>query len=326
MNISNILKMLKQKLYNRDVAIFLIFLLLALFVWFLNKLSHDYLYTTSYPIELYSTKDRQIIFDEKESVLTIQQRMDGFSIMKSKVSRTPTIRIDLTPDRYYKVQSTPNTYFTLTKNFTDIVDRQLGDDRQLVTINPDTLFFTIGVLAKKKVPVHHQLNVTTQKEYMLKDAVILSPDSITIAGSQEAIDGVSYVMGNPRSLVNLNEPVQGNFDLVPIKGIHFSENQIYYSADIIRYTEGYLKTTVKVLGLPSDINITLLPSEVELRYRASLSDFPSIDTSRFIASVNYKDISDGDDRTLSVQITQQPDKILSIHITPPFVEYIIRKN
>jgi hypothetical protein len=300
--------------------------MLALFVWFLNKLSHDYLYTIQYPVELYSSRERQIMFDEKDSKLTIQQRMDGFSILKSKVIKTPVLRIDLGSDRYYKVRSTPNTHYILTKNFSDVLDGQLGDDKQLVAIAPDTLFFTVGVLANKKVPVRHQLNITTEIEYMLNDGIVLIPDSITISGSQSAIDEVEYVVGNPHTLVNLTESVEGNFTLLPLKGIYFSDNQIRYRANIIRYTEGHFKTSLKVDNLPANVNITLLPSEVEVRYRVALADYSSVDTSRFVASVSYEDITDSNDRTLPVQITHKPKEVISVHVSPTFVEYIIRKN
>jgi hypothetical protein len=299
---------------------------LALFVWFLNKLSHDYLYAIEYPVEPYSSKNKEITFDEKDAVLTIQQRMDGFSILKSKASRTPTIRIDLSSDRYQKVSSTPNTYYILTRNYTDMVDRQIGDDRQLVTINPDTLFFDVGILAQKKVPVQHQLSITTEKEYMLKDSVTLIPDSITISGMQAAIDGIAYVVGTPQSLVNLTSSVEGSFSILPIRNIHFSSEQIQYQANVIRYTEGIIKTAIEVKDLPAKTTITLLPSEVELRYRAAISDFSSIDTAQFSASVSYKDISDNDDRTLAVKVTRKPKEVLTVYVIPPFVEYIIRKN
>lgn len=327
MNLSNILKVLKQKLCNRDVIVFLVFLLLALFVWSLNKLSHDYLYTMEYPVELLSTKNRQLTFNKEDSTLTIQQRMDGFSILKSKAMRPTTILVDLNPDRYYKVASTPNTYYTLTKNFTELIDHQLGDDRYLINISPDTLFFTVGVLAQKKVPVRHQLNVTTEKEYMLKEHIILQPDSIIISGAQATINDVSYVIGNPLTLVNLSKSVEGSFDLLPIQGVHFSANQVRYSAEVVRYTEGILKIPIRVESLPSNISITLLPGEVELKYRVALADYPSIDTSQFVASVSYEAITtDNNSRTLAVQLTSKPKEVLSIQINPPFVEYIIRKN
>ncbi len=212
------------------------------------------------------------------------------------------------------------------EDFTDVVDRQLGDDRQLSSINPDTLFFDIGTLAQKKVPVHHQLNITTEKEYMLKDSIALTPDSITISGTQAAIDEVTYVMGAPQTLVNLANPAEGNFSLLPIKSINFSDEQIHYQLNIIRYTEGVIKIPVAVRYLPSDVTITLLPSEVELRYRIAISDFSLVDTAQFTASVSYKDATDNNDRTLAVKVTHKPKEVLSVHLTPPFVEYIIRKK
>lgn len=325
MNLANILRILKQKLYNRDVAVFLIFLFLALFVWFLNKLSHDYLYAINYPVELYS-KSKQITFDEKNAVLTVQQRMDGFAILKSKVSRTPVIRIDLSAEKYQRVPSTPNTYYLLTKSFSDIIGHQIGDDRQLVAIVPDTLFFDIGTLVQKKVPVRHQLNITTEKEYMLKDSIALTPDSITISGSEAAVNGVTHVVGAPKTLLNLANPTEDSFDLLPIKNIHFSSDQIRYRANIIRYTEGIINAAIEVKDLPTEASITLLPNEVELRYRVALSDFSLIDTAQFSTSVSYNDIADNNDRTLPVKVTRKPKEVLSVHITPPFVEYIIRKN
>ena len=326
MDLPNILRLLKQKFYNRDVAVFLVFLLLALFVWFLNKLSHDYFYTIEYPVELYSTQNRQISFNEKDATLTIQQRMDGFSILKSKVTGTPTIRIDLNPDKYYKASSTPNTYYALTKNFAEVVDRQLGDDKQLIAMAPDTLFFTVGVLSEKKVPVHHQLKITTEKEYMLRNSIVLVPDSVIISGSQDAINEISFVKGNPQTLVNLTESVEGAFDVLPIKGVHISNSQIRYIADVTRYTEGIHKTTIRIEKLPSNIAVTLLPNEVEIKYRVAIADFPSVDTSQLVASVSYEDMADSEDRTLAVQLARKPKEVLSVQIIPPFVEYIIRKN
>jgi YbbR domain-containing protein len=195
-----------------------------------------------------------------------------------------------------------------------------------VSITPDTLFFTIGVLAEKKVPVRHQLNLTTEKEYMLKDSIVLSPDSVIVSGTQASIDTISYIAGTPKTLHKLSESVEGSFELLQVKGIHIAEPKIHYYANIIRYTEGYLKSVLQVKDLPPNVSITLLPNEVELRYRAALSDFLSIDTSQFVASVSYKDVSQSNDRTLAVQVSRKPKEALSVYVSPPFVEFIIRKN
>ncbi len=323
------LKQAKHTLYNRKVGVFLAFLLLALIVWFMNKLSYDYVNVVEYPVELYSTKHTRQIFEQTNNTLTVQLKMSGFDILKSRVAKPPVLRIGIDNDRYNKLSNRSNSFYVLSSNLSDAISDQLGDNQKVMSVSPDTLFFKIKRFKEKKVPVAAQLELKIEKEYMLKGAVKLTPDSVVISGDSASLSKITSVSTKPKTIEKVAQPVEGNLELVPLptKNMYVSQTKIGYSADVVRYTEGSIKVPIRIQNLPVGTELMLLPPEVEVKYRAAISDFASINASQLMLAVNYNEIrEDNNDKQLKVYVIQQPKNMLEVTLSNPFVEFIIHKN
>ena len=292
----------------------------------MNKLSYDYTTTLTYPIEIYNPKNKRLQLEQVSATLTVQQKMNGFAIVRNKIYKTPTLHIPVSEEKYGKATPQANLYYVLSKNITDLVSEQLGTEHKVINISPDTIFFQVQTRAQKKVPVRYRLSYTTDKEYMQKGDPTIRPDSITIIGNSVILDTITQVYTSPKNLRTLNESAEGYLELETIKDIYFEESKVRYSIEVVRFTEGIFKSGVQVLNKPPSANITLIPSEVELRYRIPVSRFSAVDSSQFMLTIDYNDLVKSTDRTTKVNVTQQPADVLSVTLFPPFVEFIIRKQ
>lgn len=321
-----LIRVIKRILYWQDLWIFLTFFVISLFVWFLNKLSHEYTTSLRFPFELYGKNNKEQVFQQTDSVLLIQFRMTGFSILKSRISAPPILRLGIDEERYAKISSQRNSYFLLTGTLVDLISAQVGNDSKIVAISPDTIFFRISSLKQKRVPIQSQLNLRLVKEYMLKGDVVLTPDSTTILGERSLLDSIQYVQTVQKELLNVSQPMEGVIDIQPIKDVRVLDSEVKYNAAIVRFTEGTMKLAVQVQHQPNDVSIILLPGEVELRYRAAIEDYAKVDTSQFSLAVDYEDIMSTSDKALRVYVISKPDKVLTVTLYPQFLEFIIQKN
>lgn len=131
--------------FNKDLLVFAFFLLLSFIFWYLNSLRKDIEVELRYPVKYINTPRDRTISSDIPGKLTINLKGPGFSIIKLKLSakRAPLI-IDFSKVTWKRVpeRKTPD-YFIVSNGLLTNFSRQLRSEFQIVTIKPDTLFFTL---------------------------------------------------------------------------------------------------------------------------------------------------------------------------------------
>ncbi len=148
----------KVKLFNRDVAGFIFFLLLSFAFWYLNSLGKEIETGMGYSVELVNPPNNRVISTDTEPRLTLFLKGPGYSILKLKITenKTPVI-IDISKVAYRKVAgSIEPDYFIVTSGLLKSLSVQLNSECEITSIKPDTLFFSfekaISGLDFKKQP------------------------------------------------------------------------------------------------------------------------------------------------------------------------------
>jgi hypothetical protein len=136
---------------NRDVVVFVFFLILSFGLWYINSLGKEMEADIKYPVKYINIPKDRIIDGEAPSRLYFSLKGPGYTVMKLKVSgNKPPVLIDLSKVGYKRIPESKNSdYFIITSGLIRSLTVQLRSGCEIMAIKPDTLFFTLNkVLAK----------------------------------------------------------------------------------------------------------------------------------------------------------------------------------
>jgi hypothetical protein len=133
---------------NRDLAGFAFFLFISFIFWYLNFLGKDTEASVSYPVKYARIPAQRTLISQNTDHMSLNLKGTGYSIIKLKVRGTTNpLSIDLSKANYKRVTgSREMNYFILTSGLSRTLALQLRSDCEVVSIKPDTLFFTLGRL------------------------------------------------------------------------------------------------------------------------------------------------------------------------------------
>jgi hypothetical protein len=134
------------RVFNRDVAVFIFFLLLSFILWYLNSLGKENEAGIKYQIKFTNLPKERIIEEQQPNELNIFLKGPGYSILKLKLSgkKAPLI-INISKVNFKR---TPGgnalDFYIVTSGLAKSLNVQMRSGCEITSIKPDTLFFTFN--------------------------------------------------------------------------------------------------------------------------------------------------------------------------------------
>ena len=314
--------------YDKRLFVFLIFVIIATIFWFLNQLEQEYETNVTLPVRYTNFPEDKILVNDLDKYFDIRVKGFGYKLLEYKISNKflPfVIDVNSITMRMYSRKDYVK-FYALTKNLSDKIEQQLSSELQIITIEPDTLFFDFADRIHKKVPVVSRVKPLPASQYMIKDQILINPDSITISGANPIIDTINQVYTKKVEINDLTQNFQEFVAIQRYDNVDYSEEKVKISIMIEKFTEGNLKVPLKVKNVPDSLILRTFPDEISVSYFVALSDYDKVLPQFFDAEVDYNDININNNK-VKVRVTNWPDYIRSLRFYPQAVEYLIeRKN
>ncbi|MFZ2286158.1 MAG: YbbR-like domain-containing protein [Bacteroidales bacterium] len=194
----------KRKFLNRELPVFAFFLLLSFVFWYLNELSKDLKGTINYPVRYINPPKDRIVTGDLPDKLEMELRGPGYSILKVKLSgsRAPVV-VDFSRMAPRRLPGTTPQYYLMTAGLINSFAKQLHADFEILSIQPDTLFFGYDRLVTRKMPVKPNLSVDLAEGR--KVIIVPAPDSITVTGPAHILDTLNGIRTRHRHFKRMNE-------------------------------------------------------------------------------------------------------------------------
>lgn len=227
----------KHENFNREILVFVFFLLLSSLFWYLNELGKDLEASINYPVRYINPpKDRIITGDLPDRIGLVLQG-PGYSILKVKLSgsRAPVV-IDLakiTPKRIHDRQS---QYYIVSSDLKESFARQLRADFNITAIKPDTLFFGYDRLVTRRLPVIPDVRVDVSRAY--KAIVVAEPDSVTVTGPKHVMDTIPGIMTRKRIFPRVSETFKASIQLVEPHQVQVEQSRVDLEITVVRKYSG----------------------------------------------------------------------------------------
>jgi len=316
-----------QKLqFRKKILLFSVFLLISVFIWLLSALSKNYNTEIEFPLEYTDFPEGNVFIGDMPGHLDLRIDAHGYAILKYKTFGKPDpINFKVSAFNLNRPENDSSKAYILTRYLRDQVARQLPAEIQLLEINPDTLHFRFAREISRKLKIVPDFSFGVDKQFTIKDGILLEPDSVEVTGPHVILDTMRGVYTVKTDLGQLTKDFSDKVRLKKVKDLAYGFSKVNCRIQLEKFTEVQLSVPINVLNLPDSISLQTFPSRVQLTCNVGLSKYDRMEASPVRAVVDYSEIND---RTsmLDVKLQNIPVYLISYEYYPKKVEFLkIRK-
>lgn len=321
-------RIVKKKLFNRNLAVFTFFLLLSFFFWFINALSKNLTGSVNFPVRYTNFPEDLALVNELPDKLSLEVHGPGYSVLKARIggNKTPLV-IDVKNSGLSDWDDNSDLeFFIYSYNLRESFLRQIRSDFEINSVTPDSIYFVFDKVMRKKVPVKPDIKVNPMKQFMIIGDIVADPDSVEISGPGSLIDTIEYVLTKYHEYSQVNENITRNVDIEPISKVGISHKKVEITVPVEQFTEEVIDIPVRILNKPDTADVKLFPNMVNIQFNIALSDYNRIQEIPLEAVVDMKDLDVRRVERLTVELVNLPVFIKNVRYYPKQVEYIVEKK
>ena len=312
--------------FRKRILLFSVFLLISVFIWFLNALGRNYTSQIEYPL-VYTDlpQDRVFVGDLPEN-LDLRINALGYALLRYKILKKPVpISFKVSSFTMNRPGQDSSRAYILTRYLKDQISGQLPAELQLLEIKPDTLHFQFARRVSKVIPVKADLFFQLEKQFTTRDGIQLDPDSVTVSGPDVILDTLGYLSTERVDLDLLSKNYSDRVRLKKIQGLEYSSSRVYCAIELEKYTEVQLSIPIEVLGLPDTLVMQTFPSKIKFTGNVGLSKYERASNNNFRAVVDFSSL-DEQSKELEVFVQNKPSYLLNYDYYPKTVEFLISRK
>lgn len=313
--------------FRKKFLLFVFFLSVSVILWLLIALSKQYSDQVNYPVHYKNFPESKVLIGDLPDHLRLNVNADGFTLLRFRFSsRYIPISFSVNSFKMNRLPGADSSSFYIeTRLAREHIASQLSSDFKIIKIIPDTLIFRLSGVVSKKVPVLPVFKYQLEKQQILKNQIIITPDSVMASGPDFIIDTMRAVYTKDADLGTISKTDAVEVNLQEIKYIYFKEVSVNAGFAIEQFTEKTVQIPVEIINLPGNLRMQAFPRYVQLICQVGLSNYESLEGSMFRAQVDFQEIREDRSNKLKVMITKQPVFIQAMRFSPKVVEYIIEK-
>lgn len=306
---------------NKKLRIFLLFLALSFLFWTLIKLSKNYISEVKFDLVYNDIPKNKLLQNEPDKTIKITIKTVGFKLLKYSLKKK-TLNYSLTEIKRKK----GSNYYSITKENINNLQAQLSAETVVLKINPDTLYFDLGVKKSKKVKVITNIDLQFKPGFNLIKDYTIEPKFVTISGPSKVIDTINEINTETINWLDISQSFDKKIKLkLPNNIISLSTNEIIIKGNVEKITEGSFNLPFKIINLPKNYIISTYPKEVKIVYQVALKDYNKISKNSFVIQCDYRHTEKNNLEYLIPSIVDMPEILFDVKLIPNKIEFLIKK-
>jgi YbbR domain-containing protein len=304
---------------RRRLSVFITCLVLAVFAWLFVSLSNTHKYVVKQVVNFKNVPQKRAFHSLQSDTVDVSMQGTGWQMLFSKMkAANRVVDIDL-----HTLDS--KNYVVLNAQLKQI-NAGRDADNQILSINPDTLYFDFTNRMVKRVPIKLMLGITYQQRFSLSDKISIKPSYVTISGPANRIAQLTEWGTDSLKLNNINENYSTRINLL---SPHDGSIVIYPKAVEVRipvdeFTEKTIEIPVKLINHNYE-NVKVFPQKVRVTFTVSLNKYAETDEDNFEAIADLDLWHTKGYTTLPVKLTRLPSYCKIVSIEPRNIDFIVKK-
>ena len=311
----------KFNVNGRDLAVFLLSLLLAFSIWISHNLSLQYSSVVSVPVIARSNIEGHQAESSNTSPVVARCRTTGYRLLrKNRMSRRGQLYVYFSPDDLHHDEG--DMYSISSNELSGYFSEIFGDNVQLESFVSSRVQFRFPEENHKTVPVQAVSVVSFKPQYMALGPMKIVPDSVIVYGEPLHIQNIDRIVTETITLQNLSSGAHGMARLeVPKGGIRLSDQEVSYALDVTRYVEVRREVKVGIRNVPAGRDLTVYPSVADVVFRC-VFPLASDPTENISFYVDYNDFSHSIGGRCVPRDSGLPSSVIDYTIEPAVLECI----
>ena len=306
---------------QKKLRVFLLFLFLATLFWSLIKLSKEYISEVEFEVAYSEIPNNKLIQNEPDHKIKLTLKTIGFKLLNYEFKKRV---LDYSLTEIEKKEG--SLYYSETRSNTNYLQAQLSAETVVLNVEPDTLFFDLGVKRSKKVPVISTMSFQFKTGFNFVGDYTLSPAEISISGPEKVIDSINEIYTKEEELKEISESFEYEVSLAhPNDIVVLSEESVVVKGEVDKITDGSYSLPFDVINLPRNVIISTYPKEVKIVYQVALKDYNKIPENSFRVQCDFKQTEDNNLDYLIPTLVDKPEIITNVKIIPNKIEFLIKK-
>lgn len=311
----------KRIIKNKNIRMFLFFVLLSFIFWLLINLSKVYIRNANVSVTYYNLPKSKIITKAPKKNIKFELKTGGFKFLTYHLDN-PNIKFNLSHLHHLK----KNLYYYLPNNHLRELQLQFSSDVELLSVATDTIYVELASLATKKVKVIPNLNIEFKIGYNLEAPIIVNPDSVKIVGPKSILDTLNYIKTVPLNLKGVSNNFIEKIQLYNLNNkLNLKQKEVTLNVKVSKFTETSINVQFNVINVPKGYKINTIPKEVSLKYQVSLNNFNKVSKNMFKVVCNFSKTLKDSLNFLVPELVLKPDFVNSVQIIPNKIEYLLLK-
>lgn len=311
---------------DRNILSYIICVIIASILWFLNTLNKDYVSEISYPVKYTNVPKGRYIVSSLPDRITLEVSAKGFALLRYQISTSfLPIVIDINTYSNNAVEKGNLQEYTIQLNeLKDKLSSQLNSDIKILSVKPEEIDFKFSYSKTKKIAIKPVVDYSLKKQYILKNQITAIPDSIEVSGPATVIDTLKYIDTKQWNAGEIGKNTSKTVDLVESEGLTFKENEVKLNIQIERFTEARKTISLQAINVPDSLNMRLFPANIEITFEIGLSMYDKVNDADFLFIVDYD--KSASTSHIPVETVKVPVFIRDLHYSPQKVEFILEEK
>ena len=308
---------------GRDLAVFLLALLLAFSIWLIHNLGlkyNDYL-TASVKAECNIEGHTNVSLNTSDVIARC--RATGYKAILSDIkARRRPVTVTFNPSVMRHKEG--DLFYVLASDLTEYTHLIYGDGVTLEYFVSDSVFFRFPEVDHKKVPVQPVFSVSYMPQHISKGELDIIPDSVVLYGQARVLETIDKVLTEPIKHSNLSSDVQGLVRLEKMNDVRMSVSEVHYLLEVCRYVEMKVTLPISVENVPSDKKLVPFPSKAEVVMRLS---FPlESQPEELELKADYNDFITSLSGMCHLKLTGNTKGLISYEVDPVAVNCVLEER
>lgn len=199
---------------------------------------------------------------------------------------------------------------------------------EFLGMSPDSVVIATDRRSTKVIPVVPDLSISFRDGYGQVGAVIMTPESITVAGARSVIARITEWKTERAVFADVKAPIDAQVPLLrkQTAPLTFSTGSIHVTVNVQPFAEKTITgIPVEVDSVPTPREVILIPPRVELVVRGGIKQLSSVSAADFRVAVTYAAIETDTTGAVPYAITG-PAEIQIVRRRPDRLQHIVRKR
>jgi len=302
---------------------FFLFVVLAFVLWMLAKFSKEYEATILFDVSYVDLPKNKILQNKPPNMIPIHIKGTGFKLASAKLFGG---EIKLSASSL--IASKKSQYYILLNQQELTIEKQMTSGLSIDYFVKDSVFFDLGYLATKKVPIHIDAEINFMSGYDFVNGLSVKPDSVEISGPDGILDTIRQVNTSKVVLNEVHNTIQQEVNLqMDNPAIKLTENimTVQINAAIDKFTEGVQEVPFEIDNLPEGVKIDAYPKIVKLSFKVGLSNFNKINENSFSVRCDYAFSAQNGLTYLIPKLDVKSELVRDVTIVPGRIDFLIQK-